>query len=201
MSTAADDALRMMDSVIRLKQENDQLRAEVERVSKAAAEMRDVLENTLNMNSLQFEKDLEGLINKHSIENGSNTPDFLLARFLVQCLDSWNASIAAREKWYGRTQLPQEPPASTPKTADPDGTSLPPGADDLQGHGTCDSKQANPIDAHDTGVYKSCGVFPATEDELRIVRTVTGILLSQPAASPATPPIGGMPGNGGALKP
>lgn len=154
-----------------------------------------------HMNSFQFEKDLEGLINKHSIENGSNTPDFLLARFLMQCLDSWNASIAAREKWYGRTQSPQEHPASTSKTADPDGTALPPGADDLQGHGTCDSKQANPIGAPDTGVYKYCGVIPATEDELRIVRTVTGVFLLLHAASPATPPTGGIPGNGGALKP
>jgi len=34
----------------------------------------------------KFQKELEALINKHSIENVSDTPDFILAQFMVQSL-------------------------------------------------------------------------------------------------------------------
>ena len=37
----------------------------------------------------EFKKDLEHLINKHSIENGSDTPDFILANYLCNCLISY----------------------------------------------------------------------------------------------------------------
>ena len=48
-----------------------------------------------------FEKELEQLINKHSQENGSNTPDFILADYLCRCLSAFNSIIEKREKWYG----------------------------------------------------------------------------------------------------
>lgn len=48
-----------------------------------------------------FETELEHLINRYSLENGSNTPDFILAEYLRDCLRVWDKSIAAREKWYG----------------------------------------------------------------------------------------------------
>jgi hypothetical protein len=38
-----------------------------------------------------FEKDLEILINKYSMENDSNTPDFLLKDYLINCLDNFNS--------------------------------------------------------------------------------------------------------------
>jgi len=50
----------------------------------------------------EFEKELEGLINRYSEENRSNTPDFILARYLVICLSAWNQATAQREVWYGR---------------------------------------------------------------------------------------------------
>lgn len=50
----------------------------------------------------EFEKELEQLINKHSLENGSNTPDFIIAQYLCSCLCNFNFTIAAREKWYGK---------------------------------------------------------------------------------------------------
>jgi len=50
----------------------------------------------------QFEMDLRKLINYHSQENGSDTPDFLLAEYLSQCLATFNVIVVAREKWYGR---------------------------------------------------------------------------------------------------
>lgn len=52
----------------------------------------------------EFRKELEALLNSHSMENGSDTPDFLLADFLTRCLQAWDATVTARENWYGRTK-------------------------------------------------------------------------------------------------
>ena len=52
----------------------------------------------------EFQTELEQLINRHSMENGSNTPDFILAQYLRCCLENFNHTIVAREKWYGRTK-------------------------------------------------------------------------------------------------
>jgi hypothetical protein len=49
-----------------------------------------------------FKKELEQLINKTSRENDSNTPDFILAEFLTNCLSTFNFTIQRREAWYGR---------------------------------------------------------------------------------------------------
>lgn len=46
-------------------------------------------------------------LNRHSLENGSDTPDFILTG-KMNCLESYNAAITAREAWYGRP-LPQMP--------------------------------------------------------------------------------------------
>jgi hypothetical protein len=50
----------------------------------------------------EFKEKLEKLINCCSIENGSDTPDFILASYLAGCLEVFNQTIVAREKWYGR---------------------------------------------------------------------------------------------------
>lgn len=46
-------------------------------------------------------------INSVSAENYSNTPDFILARYLMGCLNTFNEAVNAREKWYDRG--PSEP--------------------------------------------------------------------------------------------
>lgn len=51
------------------------------------------------MNMADFEKELEKLINKYSIENGSNTPDFLLTKYLMGCLRNYNSATNARDKY------------------------------------------------------------------------------------------------------
>ncbi len=48
-----------------------------------------------------LETELRGLLNSFSMENGSNTPDFILAQYLLSCLDSWNAATKNRDKWFG----------------------------------------------------------------------------------------------------
>jgi len=49
-----------------------------------------------------FGKELESLINRYSKEKESNTPDFILAQYLKDCLDSFNKAVQRREGWYGR---------------------------------------------------------------------------------------------------
>ena len=44
---------------------------------------------------------LESLINEESRENDSNTPDFILAKFLLDCLCSFELASNKREVWYG----------------------------------------------------------------------------------------------------
>lgn len=41
-------------------------------------------------------------LNRHSAENRSNTPDFILADVLAACLLAFDAGVNARAKWYGR---------------------------------------------------------------------------------------------------
>jgi hypothetical protein len=60
-----------------------------------------------------FQKELEAIINRYSMENGSNTPDFMLAEYLVECLVAYNNITKKREKWYGRG------PIEVPKEAAP----------------------------------------------------------------------------------
>jgi hypothetical protein len=50
-----------------------------------------------------FETQLTRLLNRHSLENGSDTPDFILAQYLTQCLAVFNHTLVERETWYGRT--------------------------------------------------------------------------------------------------
>lgn len=50
----------------------------------------------------QILKDLETTINSNSLENGSNTPDFILACYLHDCLQAFNRATLDRERWYGR---------------------------------------------------------------------------------------------------
>jgi len=49
-----------------------------------------------------FKKELECLINKNCEENGSDTPDFILAYYLDGCLRIFNNTLNQRERWYGR---------------------------------------------------------------------------------------------------
>lgn len=51
----------------------------------------------------------EELVNHHSLENGSNTPDFILGEFLTDCLIAWNKASRRREMWYGAHLAPGVP--------------------------------------------------------------------------------------------
>lgn len=49
-----------------------------------------------------FQEALRELINRHSMENGSDTPDYMLAEYLCDCLATYETIIVKRERWYGR---------------------------------------------------------------------------------------------------
>lgn len=56
-----------------------------------------------NTPSANFRRELEALLNKYSQENGSDSPDFVLAQFLIDSLIAWNGAMGLREAFYGRT--------------------------------------------------------------------------------------------------
>lgn len=46
------------------------------------------------------------VLNQHSAENVSNTPDYILGQFLDACLSAFDAATQQRETWYGRDARP-----------------------------------------------------------------------------------------------
>lgn len=59
-----------------------------------------------------LESALSDALNRFSAENASNTPDWILAQFLLGCLAAWNQGVQQRETWYGRDPRPLEPAAA-----------------------------------------------------------------------------------------
>lgn len=48
-----------------------------------------------------LKKEIEGVLNKHSAESGSDTPDFILAQYLMNCLEAFDKAVIHRDQWYG----------------------------------------------------------------------------------------------------
>ena len=44
-----------------------------------------------------FEKELANLLNRHSKENDSDTPDWILAQFMAGCLAAFNTAVLQHE--------------------------------------------------------------------------------------------------------
>lgn len=59
------------------------------------------------MKGLRYE--IEKAVNRVSAENGSNTPDFILADYLVSCLAAFDRAVTHRERWYGYRMRPAMP--------------------------------------------------------------------------------------------
>jgi hypothetical protein len=57
-------------------------------------------ENTMGEIS-EFEKELSTLINKHSIEGNSDTPDYILAAYMNECLHAFTHAVNTRDIWHG----------------------------------------------------------------------------------------------------
>lgn len=53
----------------------------------------------MNTNETGFKTELTTLINRYSKENGSNTPDFILTEYMVDCLNAYDKAMARRMEW------------------------------------------------------------------------------------------------------
>lgn len=90
--------------------------------------------------------EIEDFINRNSLENGSNTPDFILAEFVDEiltlftgmrneatiraALTAFDKASNAREKWYGVKHRPGgSSPTDELQPADDDVSDLPPDED------------------------------------------------------------------------
>ena len=50
----------------------------------------------------KFEEELTALINRESKEGESDTPDFILARFMRESYEAFVKATNRREQWYDR---------------------------------------------------------------------------------------------------
>lgn len=48
----------------------------------------------------KFRKEVRGLVNRLSIDSETNTPDFILADYLVNCLQNFDEITKLRDKWH-----------------------------------------------------------------------------------------------------
>ncbi len=56
----------------------------------------------MSENQARLADDIRSAINSVSRENTSNTPDFILAEYMLACLSAFETASLAREKWYGQ---------------------------------------------------------------------------------------------------
>ncbi len=53
-------------------------------------------------------RDLAAVLNTHSAEHLSDTPDFVLASYLNVCLLAFSRAVGARDRWLGRNPFPMQ---------------------------------------------------------------------------------------------
>ena len=53
-----------------------------------------------------LEADIAAVLNRYSAESASNTPDYILAQYLLGCLAAFNTAVQQRETSYGRDARP-----------------------------------------------------------------------------------------------
>lgn len=55
---------------------------------------------------IAFRDELQHILNKYCAENGSNTPDYILCGYLLDCLTAYDKAVQSRARWYGRMDEP-----------------------------------------------------------------------------------------------
>lgn len=48
----------------------------------------------------KFAEELKALLNTHSKENASDTPDFILANYMIDCLEAFDKATYRISVWY-----------------------------------------------------------------------------------------------------
>lgn len=61
----------------------------------------------------QLKIELQQLLNRHCVENNSNTPDGILADYMYACLAAFEKGVKRRDAWYGIAPEPGNPNRST----------------------------------------------------------------------------------------
>lgn len=57
--------------------------------------------------ALSFQEDLQQVLNRHSAESPSGTPDYILAEMLTNVLKTFNEAVGQRAEWRGESvELP-----------------------------------------------------------------------------------------------
>lgn len=51
---------------------------------------------------MKLKDELSCLLNRANRENESNTPDFILAEYMLDCLEAFEKASKWREDWYGK---------------------------------------------------------------------------------------------------
>ena len=60
-------------------------------------------------NKIKFRTELTALLNKHSKENGSDTPDWILSNYLYDCIEAFDNATKDRQRWYNRSTTDETP--------------------------------------------------------------------------------------------
>ncbi len=66
----------------------------------------------------ELRKEIESAINRHSAENASDTPDFILAEYLTDALQAFDKATRRRDKWYDFKTLTNHSGAPRPTITD-----------------------------------------------------------------------------------
>ena len=64
-----------------------------------------VFDKPLNEKNTIFRQQLSDLINTQSMEEGSNTPDYILAAYLNDCLEAFDKATLRRRDFFSRTDI------------------------------------------------------------------------------------------------
>jgi len=57
------------------------------------------------MDSSEVIVEIRALLGRLGVENTSNTPDFILAQYLTNCLQKWNYEAQHRDTRHGRGSM------------------------------------------------------------------------------------------------
>jgi hypothetical protein len=64
-------------------------------------------------------KEIAKLINKYSAESLSETPDYILAEYLIDCLAAYNKAVVWKEKWNSSYGVPSSEQIDGPQLPRP----------------------------------------------------------------------------------
>ena len=54
---------------------------------------------------MELQEKLAAILNAESRENESNTPDFILAEYMLSCLEAYEKATKRRDDWYGTSHF------------------------------------------------------------------------------------------------